>query len=641
MNRSFLIAVPVGLLLAAALAAAAAPANPPTDLKGASAARRWALVIGVGRYTDPAIPAIPFCVKDSQDLAAALTASGYEVLRLADDGAADYLKPIKSNILVQAERFLGDEVIGPEDLVLVYFSGHGFATEEGAYLAAGDTWESKAELTALRVSWLRDLLKVCHANKKVLVLDACHSGLGKSVGKDLVVERINAAAQGAGFVTLASCRANQKSWELKGVPGQPDGRNSTFTYYLVQGLKGAADRDRDGEIVLSEMNRYLYEQVTGWARRAGLEQTPVMNPASVEGEIALARRRSGSVTPVGPTVQGATLVAASDPEGAGVYVNDTLKGRTPCEVALAAGADAVEYTVELRLEGYKAQRLKVEVAAGDRAETGVVKLARVAVVRPEPMQPPQSEPITPAPAVTPPPGTAKFQTWTNPRDGMEFVFVPAGAFKMGSDHSHDDEKPAHKVTLPGYWIGKCEVTLGQYRKFMGTTGHRPAGDTAVNGKDDRLPVVNVSWHDAVAYCDWAGVRLPTEAEWEKAARGTDGREFVWGSAWPPPAGSGNFTDPAADEKPREFAPVGSFPRGASPYGCQDMAGNVWEWCSSQYKPYPFGETDGRENAHVSAPRVYRGPILFLGRNLLRVANRGMHSPASGGGYLGFRCARSE
>ncbi len=107
--------------------------------------RRWALLVGVGDYTDPAVNDLPFCVKDTRDLAAALQASGYEVVRLADDVPQPFLKPTKNNILVQAEQLLGNEAIGPQDLVLVYFSGHGFSTEEGVYLAAADSWErSKA-----------------------------------------------------------------------------------------------------------------------------------------------------------------------------------------------------------------------------------------------------------------------------------------------------------------------------------------------------------------------------------------------------------------------------------------------------------------------------------------------------------------
>jgi len=163
--------------------------------------------------------------------------------------------------------------------------------------------------------------------------------------------------------------------------------------------------------------------------------------------------------------------------------------------------------------------------------------------------------------------------WRNPKDGKEMVRVPAGKFLYG-----DDKK---EVELPEFWIDKAPVTNAEYARFVAETGHEPPehwnGKTPPKNITDH-PVTYVTWRDATAYAQWAGGRLPTEEEWEKAARGTDGREYPWGE-WAEDhcnsmaAGVGDTT------------PVGKYsPRGDSPYGCVDMAGNVWECTASEYEP---------------------------------------------------------
>lgn len=172
-------------------------------------------------------------------------------------------------------------------------------------------------------------------------------------------------------------------------------------------------------------------------------------------------------------------------------------------------------------------------------------------------------------------------------------YVPAGPFLMGDDYGRDE---GHTVHLKSYYIGKYAVTNRDYARFMEDRGRMW---NAPLSKEDH-PVVNVSWLDAMDYAAWARVRLPTEAEWEKAARGTDGRIYPWGNKEP-------------DEKHCNYnrnvdqtTPVGIYSDGASPYGCLDMAGNVWEWTSSLYEEYPYDARDGRENPTTSGSRVLRG-----------------------------------
>jgi len=201
-------------------------------------------------------------------------------------------------------------------------------------------------------------------------------------------------------------------------------------------------------------------------------------------------------------------------------------------------------------------------------------------------------------------------TKVNQKDGAEMALIPAGEFMIGitedqitawiKDHPDDarelfaDQMPQHSVYLGDYYMYKTEVTVAQYRQFCTATGRRmPAAPRW--GWIDTHPISNVSWNDAAAYAKWAGGVLPTEAEWEKAARGTDGRLYPWGNRW----------DASRCQCSKEFfedaektAPVGSFPAGASPYGVLDMAGNVAEWCADWYS---------EDYYHVSPAKNPPGP----------------------------------
>jgi len=208
-------------------------------------------------------------------------------------------------------------------------------------------------------------------------------------------------------------------------------------------------------------------------------------------------------------------------------------------------------------------------------------------------------------------------------NGMEFMRVPAGMFLMGSTKenksAYDDERPQHEVTLPDYWMARYPVTNELYNAYVKSKGIKHPVDGWEKIKDH--PVVNVKWMDVMMYCQWlnsllkselpAGMvlRLPTEAEWEKSARGTDGREYPWGNTFDKNkcnasnGGKGGTTS------------VGTFsPQGDSPYGCADISGNVWEWTHSLKKAYPYKIDDGRENEKVSGTRVLRGgSFVSVGR----------------------------
>ena len=229
----------------------------------------------------------------------------------------------------------------------------------------------------------------------------------------------------------------------------------------------------------------------------------------------------------------------------------------------------------------------------------------------------------------------------------DLIHIPAGEFLMGSDPKKDkvaqkDEQPQHTVYLPEYFIAKTPVTNAHYLAFVGATNHDEPehweDGKPPKGKEDH-PVVYVTWHDAIAYCQWLAeatgkaYRLPSEAEWEKAARGDkDGRIWPWGNEWDKKLCN------SWEGGPGHTTPVGQYsPGGDSPYGCVDMAGNVWEWTSSAYKGYPYDPKDGREDAKAEAgARALRGGSWSDGQGYARVSYRSSNEP----GYffldVGFR-----
>lgn len=220
---------------------------------------------------------------------------------------------------------------------------------------------------------------------------------------------------------------------------------------------------------------------------------------------------------------------------------------------------------------------------------------------------------------------------------MEFCLVPAGEFLMGSADSDeealDSEKPQHKVYLDTYYIGRYPVTNAQYALFLNQSGHRPS--LKWNNKQIMKdhPVVYVSWEDADAYCRWAGLRLPTEAEWEKAARGDDGRIYPWGNEWD--AQKCNTYEGGK----RGATSVGVYsPAGDSPYGCADMAGNVWEWTADWYDKgyYRVSPARNPKGADSGRYRVLRGGSWTITQRYARVSFRSLNVPVVFTDNVGFR-----
>jgi formylglycine-generating enzyme required for sulfatase activity len=244
-------------------------------------------------------------------------------------------------------------------------------------------------------------------------------------------------------------------------------------------------------------------------------------------------------------------------------------------------------------------------------------------------------------------------------DGV--MLVQAGAFWMGSDEEAADEGPLHRVFVRAFWLDRHKVTNREVARFLEARGLRsPEGadyvdlddpDARIHRRDRRLtadpgfeehPAVEVSWYGARDYCLWQGKRLPTEAEWEKAARGPDKRRYPWGDAPPGP-------ERAVFGRPANATDRGDArPAGAGPTGVEDLLGNLREWTASAYRPYPYRRDDGRETPDPRAPRVVRGASHDDAPETLRVTIRRFYSYdgprrglARGHHHVGFRCATSE
>ena len=261
-------------------------------------------------------------------------------------------------------------------------------------------------------------------------------------------------------------------------------------------------------------------------------------------------------------------------------------------------------------------------------------------------------------------------------DGMPQIFIPAGEFVIGCSGSDCTinagpgpwpDNLEHQVFLDGYWIDQHEVTNAQYLKCVDAGACRPSNQNNLtpdglayfsDSSFDNYPVINVSWYMARDYCTWAGRRMLTEGEWEKAARGTDGRKYPWGDdkqfdlyanfcdKYCPPAKKGDIANPNFEDGYSGTAPVGSYPKGASPYGLMDMAGNVWEWTSTAAEPYPYDANDGREALYdiedgAKWPeRILKGGPWNGGYAYLRSSFRYRAVAIYWNNNMGIRCAAS-
>ena len=399
---------------------------------------------------------------------------------------------------------------------------------------------------------------------------------------------------------------------------------------------GSTQRETGAVKVTAERDGYLrYE----W------ENVEVLPGQTVELEGTLERVQ------IVPTARPARLKVVTQPEGASVSVDGAPRGETPCELEVptdAAGRKVVR--VAVRKEGYEPHEWDgVRLTAG-RTNTLQRMLRRIP--RPEEMAESHLDHRGPKWKAGLTPGQLGWGKDTdafpdefvvNPTDGAEMVWVPSGRFSMGTRErgAEADEQPPHMVEVDGLWAYRHEVTNGQFRRFVEASGHQAEGSWekfAQRGNDH--PVVGVTWNDATAYAQWTQARLPTEAEWEYAARGPRNLRYPWGATWNPGVccnleRRGEGTPPTL--------PVGTFPSGRSWNGTLDMAGNVSEFCADYYAEdyYAHSQPRNPRGPNAGSTRVVRGGDWYQGLpSTCRTTNRYAMEPSLPVGFIGFRCVLS-
>jgi len=559
-------------------------AKAPADLLAERGGKSWGVVVGVSEYEK--LPDLRYAATDAKAMAGLLERKGFTVTLLINGQAG------KAQILSELGEKLAKQA-GPNDRVLVFLAGHAdtkilkagrqvshFFPVAGDYGAMTDS--------ALNLSTIRELIDAVPAKQVLLVLDGCHSGISgvpsQSPSPALEAQLRRTMVERSREI-LTACSPSQQALEASEVG------MSLFASVVIEGLeKGTADLNEDGLIPTSELLTYADQRMISILQPKGLAQKPQrwdLNPE--KGEFVFLAPKK----PLAAKAESSTVPAHG--AGGSTGISPDTAGTKP------RPKDQKEA---------EAKSAEKPVSPG-----GTSTVSRVVVTPPLP------------------------EEFTG-RDGASMVLVPAGEFIMGSDKGDDDEKPVHRIQTDSFYIDKFEVTNGRFAKFIDAIkGEPPWGfddkDTPVAHADQ--PVRWVTWLDATAYCQWAGKRLATEAEWEKAARGTDGRQYPWGDELPTPAHAVFGQKEGSESLP----PFSSRDKGKSPSGAQDMAGSLYEWVADWYDDEYYAKTPSQNPRGPSegTQKVQRGGSYSNNPYRLRASFRTKDNPTEARPNVGFRCAQ--
>jgi len=554
-------------------------------------ADKWAILVGINDYENREISDLECAVSDVAAFKKALVEvaefKSKNILLMTNESEGDK-KPTSPNILYN----VGDvsRKIDPEDTFIFYFSGHGMMRNGKAFLLSIEadprdvyTLESRA----VPVDKLIERMSKIKARQVLFIIDACRNDPEKGKGdvdnlltlnfiknvRAISVRAKKNSGTPSATAMLYACSKNQRAYEYY------DKGQGAFSYFLVKGLCGEAT-DEDGNITVNKLANYVQEEVAKWAKKEGKEQTPWLDPEST-GEIVLAKS---------PLV----LLDISSKPYATIYVDNVYYGHTPHIAKIDLGTERQKkIEVALKRYGYKTISATIPARKGEKFKLTGIELERLHV-------------------------PFKFRE----KDGMKTVCIYAGGFMMGGEFAN--EKPIHKIYLDAFYIDEHEVTNEQYCKFLNSIiviehegnlldldgnkliyckFHIQRDNNLFKPHSERknLPVAYVSWHGANEYAKWVGGRLPTEAEWEKAARGGGLVRTKYPNGNTISHDDANYGGTGGKDKWKyTAAPVKSFaPNG---YGLYDMAGNVWEWCFDYWgadyyekspKDNPKGPASGR------------------------------------------------
>ena len=508
--------------------------------KGHVSGTRRAVVVGVSDYEADKIRDLKFAANDARLLANALTNTGlFNNVFLFADGESD-APPDRVDVLKKVKVIA--ENAGPNDMILFFFSGHGFPDlKEGHnYLAARDTDPDLLNQTGIALQDVYGFFNDSEARAKVILLDACHSGARKDKAGNVFMQG-NYLYNGEGSVTLASSKFEQSSYEW------PEKQAGVFSWFLAQGISGLADEapfgNGDGLVTKDELKMYVTQSVQQWAVENNVFQTPRENN-NMSGDVVL------GITGRRPEVPEETAMITPD-----------------IETPRSCPAGMVHIPTGTFLMGSSQQEI-----------------------------------------------TQAFEICRKYDSGCQISWFEA-------------EGPQKRVTLTkGFCMDRTEVTQGDYERVMGTNPSR------FTNCGSSCPVESVSWNDAKAYCEKVGKRLPSEAEWEYAARGGSTTAYYWGDsmdgayAWLK-GNSGNKTHVVGQKKPNSW-------------GLYDMTGNVKEWVADCYDWYSkMPPQDPLNDSTGCKYRVLRGGDYGRVAWRSRVSDRIGDTPDRAYLDRGFRCAR--
>ena len=531
--------------------------KPLAEFVAGQTGKSWAVVIGINEYQDPAIPRLKYAVADARAVGQELERRGYQVTLLLNDQAT-------ARVINTELRSKLRQRVGKQDRVVIYYAGHGLDDKvEGSqtmgYLLPVDGEKENVPGTGISMGVVKEMADALPAKHVLFLIDACYGGVAgqqlRSLPK-LSEAYVRQITRERGRQLMTAGGADQEALEAS------DGGHGLFTTYLLKGLaEGLADTNQDGVIPASELYAYVESRVFKDAHLRRHEQRPEFWTLSAEK---------------------------------GEFVFLTTQGQ-PTSTTEQEGATTLDQLTKIKTE-WAAPKAQMDQGANSPK---VVELSKVEGLS-TPTNLPNDYGLS-----------HRIAREIVGKDAVPMVLVPEGWFLYG-DAAYG--APPKRVWLSDYYMDKYEVTVKQYIAFQQATVHELPIDWHKQVEKENggaRPVVHVTGRDAYDYCRHFGKRLPTEQEWEKAARGTDGRKYpaVW--------------------KQQEVIAVGSRPAGASPYGIHDLAGNASEWTISDADP-----------GNPPASMVARGGMATMwGESYLMSVVRRPGATGSWDANLGFRCVQ--
>jgi formylglycine-generating enzyme required for sulfatase activity/uncharacterized caspase-like protein len=542
--------------------------------------RKLALIVTNSRYEDDQFTPLTTPERDGVDLQGVLEETdrcGFEVTRLHNRPHYEITEHVEAFFTENKKR---------DDLLLFYFSGHGVLQNGRLNFAVANTKSSRINSTGVNATFVAQQMNLSLSRRKVIILDCCHSGAflegakGETLNADVIFN-----PKGSGQYVLTATNKIEQAWEGHKIDTRY--RHSVFTHHLIEGLKGKAGDFSKELITVDDLYAYISDQISA-EPDLKRKQTPEIYIDKGRDEIVIARKtvaasKAKLKKPVRPSAIRRFLEKLDQRDLRDVCLDIGLKG-----MQVNQTPDQYTYMLMEMVEAQSAWEMLLDVLAEIVPEQFEARFGkRQGVVIAVPKAAPKKKPVEVVREKSKPTP----QKWSPPTlHGIEWVEIPAGPFWMGAaekdDQAGNAEKPGHKLELPTYWIGKTAVTNTQYMAgVQAGVAKAPShwkNDTPATNINNH-PVVRVSWDDAIAYCKWLSqesglqITLPSEAEWEKAARGAkDQRIYPWGDT---------FDTTKCNSKESGIGtttPAGKYPKGISPYGVLDMGGNVWEWTRSKY-----------------------------------------------------------